>query len=281
MMRLLSTANLVYRFSRIVLYPPVVAFSVIPALKDRPYLVVAVNAMLLLWLIGATIPARSLTTILVILSLHTVGFALALLFGIIGARVDNQLIERKPAMGNGITNRADIMIALGLGFLLTLALIVPRIAPVTEEMATFPILVGITFVAVAARHVYSRNDWLRIALWLMWALGFVLLYISAWSRAEGQPALRPIAGVAVLLLLAYIFYDYAGRAAHGVGKLGLLVGLMFVLSYFVVTAVLGHTFTHATIDRVLRPLATLAVIIIGVAYWMLLSGRRPRWPWRP
>jgi hypothetical protein len=257
--------------------------SVVPAVRDRPYVVVGTHTMFLFWIVGTLLGSllwsESRLGMLMFFFLQAAGFGLALLFGIWGADFERGRSERKVEMAR-VYSHKDLMIVIALGALLALALATGRAADTAEERSTYPLLIGVTFVGLAARQLYAPIDRSMILLWVIWSSAFLLFYGSTWSSEAAIEPLQKIAGVPLLLVLAYVFCDYGRRSAHGIRRTGLVAGLELIVVYFLLTSVLGNRIPHAGSDRLLRLLATLAAIVAVVAYWAVLSGRRPRWPWR-
>jgi hypothetical protein len=144
----------------------------------------------------------------------------------------------------------------------------------------YPGLIVITFVCLIARSYYLLFNLVSVLLGIFWLVGSLGFYARLWVPALNVEVLRELAGVSIVGVLGYIFYDY-GRLKKWSDHAAVITGsFISIILYLLFFNIFGYRIPYKQLDLLLRSTVTLAILVIAMSYWSHLSGKTVQWPWQ-
>jgi len=163
--------------------------------------------------------------------------------------------------------------------LVLLAVVAGRIESLDQSDFAYLGIIGITFVCLIARRYYLPFDLTGILSGIVWLFASLGFYACLWVPALDFDVLRKLAGLGMVGVLGYIFYDY-GRLKkwknHGAVTVGTFISIILYLLLF---NIFGYRIPYKQLDILLRTAVILAILVIAMSYWSFLSGKPVHWPW--
>ncbi len=160
-----------------------------------------------------------------------------------------------------------------------LTIVAGRMEGFDKSDFTSSALICITFVSLVARCYYVSLDLATILLGIFWLFGFLGFYASLWVPTLNVEVLSKLAGVGIVGVLGYIFYDF-GRLKKWSKRGAVTRGtVVFVILFLLLFNIFGYTITYKHLDPVVEIAVILAALVIAMSYWSHLSGKPVQWPW--
>lgn len=159
-----------------------------------------------------------------------------------------------------------------------LAIVAGRIEGLNQSDFAYSGLICITFVCLIARRYYLPFHRATILLGILWFFGALGFYATLWVSAVNLDALRKLAGVSIVGVLGYIFYDY-GRLKKWSNHVVVTAGTFIFIIFYLLVFIFGYRIPYKQLDLLFRSVIILASLMIAMYYWSHLSGKPLRWPW--
>jgi hypothetical protein len=270
------SVELFYFALKFLFYPLVfILTAVVPALREYPQFIVGTYTMFFIGFLANFVWTNTSAGIISFGLMQIIGIGLAILFMIWGVE-----FEKKPSLRKREAwNSTDMKILYWTAPPLLLAVIMGRMEGLDQSDFAYPGLIAITFMCLMARRYYVPLDLASNLVGIVWLFGSLGFYASFWVPALNVEVLRKLAGVGIVGVLGYIFYDY-GRLKKGSNHRALTTGTFIsILLYLLLFNICGYRIPSKQVDLLLRSVVLLAILLIAMYYWSHLSGRTVQWPW--
>ncbi len=266
-----------YYVFKYLFYPLVlILMFAIPAVKQHPQFIVGTYTMFFFGFLANFAWKNTSAGVILFGLMQITGIGLAILFMIWGAGFEQQPSFRKMEAWTS----ADTKILLCTVPLVLLALVVGRMEGLDQSDFAYTGLIAITFMCLMARHYYVPLDLAGNLLGIFWLFGFLGFYVSLWIPALNIEVLRKVAGVGIVGILGYIFYDYGKLkkwSVHAAVPKGIFISIIL---YLLLSNIFGYRIPYRQLDFSVQTAVFLIILWIAMSYWSHLSGKPVRWPWQ-